>query len=427
MERNGKKMERLIWLSDIRDEYILDAAAWKPQKQEIRKWERQLAHSSMQQADQEKKDQTPKKLLFLLGTAAAAAALFGIGIFTLRPNGNGPLKDPVYLGQTTEETGEPETKEQESEASRTEHESGSKPDETENGTAIRVTADIGEKGSREETVAYQESGPSMAETVDSNGSDTPGSANDPTASASQPGNTTEPAGLSETPTMTISNTAVGFQVTVTAAEADTAMNDVLIESWTESNGQDDLVQDRLAGNGTIAISYVDASDHQYQLGKYIVRCTYTNQSGKKRVTEQWFFLETAAFHGDDLNPNGDDSTQTSGSAESETPSLSIINTVLGLQVTLNASVADTAMNNVLFEVWTETDGQDDLVQDRPVPEGLKAVSYVDVSDHQYLGGVYIIRCSYTNQSGQVRTVEQKTIIDTGSIAIHGEEIEPQGD
>lgn len=67
---------------------------------------------------------------------------------------------------------------------------------------------------------------------------------------------------------------------------------------------------------------------------------------------------------------------------------------------LTADVSDNAgLDSVYFPVWTEKNGQDDIVWHKASVSGRTATCYINVSSHKYEGGTYIINVYAYDTSG----------------------------
>lgn len=97
-------------------------------------------------------------------------------------------------------------------------------------------------------------------------------------------------------------------------------------------------------------------------------------------------------------------------------------TANGFQIT--AKVSDNVgVESVLFPVWSEENGQDDLVWHAAVLNGNVASCYVRISDHGSVGGTYRVNAYAFDRSGNTTGVDGGNVLirrDSGSTTVKGD-------
>ena len=209
-------------------------------------------------------------------------------------------------------------------------------------------------------------------------------------------------------------TRSGYTVTCTVASS-TAITKVLMPTWTEKNGQDDLVWHNAKvesqGNGKYKVSYtVDPKDHKNESGKYVTHIYAYNKAGKEtcyQITEDIEVPENQA--------------PVIESAE--------VTDVTRKGFKVSAKVTDDRkVNRVLAAVWTEKNGQDDLKWYTLQNEA--GLYYLDISmgEHNYeIGSVNVHVYAYDDEgkdakkellatipSNQAPTITNVTVSDVTS-------------
>ena len=169
-------------------------------------------------------------------------------------------------------------------------------------------------------------------------------------------------------------TRTGYTVTCTV-ESSTELTKVQMPTWTDANGQDDLVwhsaKIEAQGNGKYKVSYtVKISDHKNESGKYITHIYAYNKAGK---TGYYPILESINI------------------PENQAPvieSAEVIDvTAEGYTVTCRIT-DDDEVEKVLMPTWTEKNEQDDLKWYNADKSGNVYTLKVKTSNHNNEGGMY---------------------------------------
>ena len=169
-------------------------------------------------------------------------------------------------------------------------------------------------------------------------------------------------------------TRSGYTVTCTVASS-TAITKVLMPTWTEKNGQDDLVWHNAKvesqGNGKYKVSYtVDPKDHKNESGKYVTHIYAYNKAGKEtcyQITEDIEVPENQA-------PVIESAEVTDVTEEGYTVTCKITD--------------DGGVSKVMMPTWTDKNGQDDLKWYTASKNGDTYTLKVKTSNHNNEGGTY---------------------------------------
>ena len=169
-------------------------------------------------------------------------------------------------------------------------------------------------------------------------------------------------------------TRAGYTVTCTV-ESSTAITRVLMPTWTNKNGQDDLVWHNAKvesqGNGKYKVSYtVKTSDHNNEDGRYITHIYAYNSAGKEacyQITKDIEIPENQA-------PVIESAEVTDITADGYTVTCKITD--------------DGGVDRVLMPTWTDKNGQDDLRWYTANKNGNTYTLKVKTSNHNNEGGTY---------------------------------------
>ncbi|MDG4523852.1 GBS Bsp-like repeat-containing protein [Streptococcus suis] len=183
-----------------------------------------------------------------------------------------------------------------------------------------------------------------------------------------------------------------FDVHVTNVSAPRGLSKVLVPTWTESNGQDDIIYhtaDRQS-DGSYKVT-VPNSKHKYGTGKYNIHLYYRGTDGSMTYVAQ----TTTTLP----------ELKTSGNV-----SVSNVNAQSGsFDVHVTNVSAPRGLSKVLVPTWTESDGQDDIIYhtaDRQSDGSYKVT--VPNSKHKYGTGKYNIHLYYRGTDGSMTYVAQTT-------------------
>ncbi|MCK3905819.1 cell wall hydrolase, partial [Streptococcus suis] len=183
-----------------------------------------------------------------------------------------------------------------------------------------------------------------------------------------------------------------FDVHVTNVSAPRGLSKVLVPTWTESNGQDDIIYhtaDRQS-DGSYKVT-VPNSKHKYGTGKYHIHLYYRGTDGSMTYVAQ----TTTTLP----------ELKTSGNV-----SVSNVNAQSGsFDVHVTNVSAPRGLSKVLVPTWTESNGQDDIIYhtaDRQSDGSYKVT--VPKSKHKYGTGKYHIHLYYRGTDGSMTYVAQTT-------------------
>ncbi|WP_248049552.1 GBS Bsp-like repeat-containing protein [Streptococcus iners] len=183
-----------------------------------------------------------------------------------------------------------------------------------------------------------------------------------------------------------------FDVHVTNVSAPRSLSKVLVPTWTESNGQDDIIYhtaDRQS-DGSYKVT-VPNSKHKYGTGKYHIHLYYRGTDGSMTYVAQ----TTTTLP----------ELKTSGNV-----SVSNVNAQSGsFDVHVTNVSAPRGLSKVLVPTWTESNGQDDIIYhtaDRQSDGSYKVT--VPNSKHKYGTGKYHIHLYYRGTDGSMTYVAQTT-------------------
>jgi len=183
-------------------------------------------------------------------------------------------------------------------------------------------------------------------------------------------------------------TREGYTVTCTV-ESKTAITQVLMPTWTEKNGQDDLIWHKAKvetqGNGKYKVSYeVKTSDHKNESGKYVTHIYAYNSAG-----------ENVCYEIGDIEV-----------PENQAPVIekAEVTNVDRKGFKLTAKVFDDRkVEKVLAAVWTEKNGQDDLKW--YTLKNDNGLYYIDVNmdEHNYETGLVNVHVyAYDDEGKEVK-------------------------
>ncbi|MCB4993818.1 GBS Bsp-like repeat-containing protein [Streptococcus mutans] len=195
-------------------------------------------------------------------------------------------------------------------------------------------------------------------------------------------------------TIVIQNkTAQQFDVIISNVSSTQGIKEVLVPVWSEQNGQDDIVwyQATKQGEGVYKVT-IKVSDHKNNSGNYHVHLYYLLDNGEQR---------------------GVGATMTEVEAPKPVETTGIISIAnkssQGFDVLITNASSTQDIKEVLVPVWSEQNGQDDIVwyQATKQGEGVYKVA-VKVSDHKNNSGNYNIHLYYRLSTGELRVVGGKT-------------------
>ncbi|EEY79373.1 MULTISPECIES: GBS Bsp-like repeat-containing protein [Streptococcus] len=181
-----------------------------------------------------------------------------------------------------------------------------------------------------------------------------------------------------------------FDAVIRNVIAPNGLNEVLVPTWSEVNGQDDLVWHKAVkqADGSYRAT-IKSSDHKNSQGKYQVHVHYVDGSGQRR-----YVTETV--------------TEVHQSRPSGVLSIENQNQVSGtFDAVIRNVIAPNGLNEVLIPTWSEVNGQDDLIWHKAVKQADGSYrATIKSSDHKNSQGKYQVHVHYVDGSGQRRYVTE---------------------
>ena len=197
-----------------------------------------------------------------------------------------------------------------------------------------------------------------------------------------------------------------FDAVIRDVVSPNGLNEVLVPTWSEVNGQDDLVWHKAVkqADGSYRAT-IKASDHKNSQGKYLSHVYYVTATGTKE-----FVTGTATT----VHHKHSAGTLTIENNNSTTGSFDAV---------IRDVVAPNGLNEVLVPTWSEVNGQDDLVWHKAVKQADGSYrATIKASDHKnsqgkYLSHVYYVTATGTKEfvTGTATTVHQSKV--TGILTI----------
>ena len=197
-----------------------------------------------------------------------------------------------------------------------------------------------------------------------------------------------------------------FDAVIRDVVSPNGLKEVLVPTWSEVNGQDDLVWHKAVkqADGSYRAT-IKASDHKNSQGKYLSHVYYVTATGTKE-----FVTGTATT----VHHKHSAGTLT---IENNNPTTGTFDAVI------RNVVAPNGLNEVLVPTWSEVNGQDDLVWHKAVKQADGSYrATIKASDHKnsqgkYLSHVYYVTATGTKEfvTGTATTVHQSKV--TGILTI----------
>ncbi|WP_061597483.1 GBS Bsp-like repeat-containing protein [Streptococcus gordonii] len=181
-----------------------------------------------------------------------------------------------------------------------------------------------------------------------------------------------------------------FDAVIRDVVSPNGLNEVLVPTWSEVNGQDDLVWHKAVkqADGSYRAT-IKSSEHKDSQGKYQVHVHYVDGSGQRR-----YVTETV--------------TEVHQSRPSGVLSIENQNQVSGtFDAVIRNVVAPNGLKEVLIPTWSEVNGQDDLVWHKAVKQADGSYrATIKSSEHKNSQGKYQVHVHYVDGSGQRRYVTE---------------------
>ena len=181
-------------------------------------------------------------------------------------------------------------------------------------------------------------------------------------------------------------TSDGYKVTVKFS-APAGVREVLLPTWTEKNGQDDLVWHVSSfENETTASLYIKSADHKNESGQYITHVYVTDVLGR------------TVIRGIDVNVPAAEGQEDLGAPEITYTEVTDISSD-GYTV-IAAFNAPNGVAEILMPTWTDANGQDDLIWYTVEPYDEHSVYfYVQTADHNKETGAYTTHIYVKDKKG----------------------------
>ena len=208
---------------------------------------------------------------------------------------------------------------------------------------------------------------------------------------------------SGTLTVENNNTENGtFEAVVRNVVAPNGLKEVLIPTWSEANGQDDLIWHKAIrqSDGSYRAT-IKASDHKNEDGKYNVHVHFIDTNNHRTyITE----TTTEVHH---VKPSG---TLTIENNNVETGTFDAV---------IRNVVAPNGLKEVLVPAWSNENGQDDLVWHKAVRQSDGSYrATIKTSDHKNDDGKFNVHVYYVDQNNK------RTYITETTTEVH--EVKPSG-
>ena len=204
-------------------------------------------------------------------------------------------------------------------------------------------------------------------------------------------NVTVPASTSASSSLSICDVSItelsasGYRVTA-KINAPSGVSKVLMPTWTNANGQDDLVWHQASVNGDTATFYVPSSAHKGESGAYTTHIYLYDNAGKLAPLKG--VNVTVPSGANPGGSSGNNNGSGTGVLSMAIPYVTELSSN-GFRVTIQFN-APAGYKKVSTAVWTAANGQDDLVWHNMTVSGNTATCYVPVSEHKNEHGSYIV-------------------------------------
>ena len=181
-----------------------------------------------------------------------------------------------------------------------------------------------------------------------------------------------------------------FDAVIRDVVSPNGLKEVLVPTWSEVNGQDDLVWHKAVkqADGSYRAT-IKSSEHKNSQGKYQVHVHYVDGSGQRR-----YVTETV--------------TEVHQSRPSGVLSIENQNQISGtFDAVVRNVIAPNGLKEVLIPTWSEVNGQDDLIWHKAVKQADGSYrATIKSSEHKNSQGKYQVHVHYVDGSGQRRYVTE---------------------
>ena len=186
-----------------------------------------------------------------------------------------------------------------------------------------------------------------------------------------------------------------FDAVIRNVVAPTGLKEVLVPVWSNQNGQDDLIWHKAVrqSDGSYRAT-IKASDHKNDTGKYNVHVHYIDENNHRSyVTE----TVTEVKQINQIKPSG---TLTIENNNVETGTFDAV---------IRNVVAPNGLKEVLVPVWSNQNGQDDLIWHKAVRQSDGSYrATIKASDHKYDAGKYYVHVHYVDQNNRRNYITETT-------------------
>ena len=179
-----------------------------------------------------------------------------------------------------------------------------------------------------------------------------------------------------------------FDVLISDVKAPNGVASVSVPIWSDVNGQDDLVWyvATKQNDGTYKVS-VKASDHKNSTGKYNIHLYYNQLNGKQIGVTATTTEVTIGKRPEELRPSG------KLSIENKNDQTGTFDAVI------RNVVAPTGLKEVLVPVWSNQNGQDDLIWHKAVRQSDGSYrATIKASDHKNDSGKYNVHVHFIDSN-----------------------------
>ncbi|HEM2768678.1 TPA: GBS Bsp-like repeat-containing protein [Streptococcus suis] len=200
--------------------------------------------------------------------------------------------------------------------------------------------------------------------------------------------------------------AGSFEVKISDIVAPKGIAKVLVPTWTESGGQDDIVWHEASrqSDGSY-LARINKTQHKYESGKYISHVYYRGHDGSMTA------IGGTSVELPELKPTGTITIENRNDAQG----------TFDVRVT-NVS-SPRGLDKVYVPTWTESGGQDDIVWHEASRQSDGSyLARINKTQHKYESGKYISHIYYRGHDGSMTaiggaSVELPELKPTGTITI----------
>ena len=183
-----------------------------------------------------------------------------------------------------------------------------------------------------------------------------------------------------------------FDAVIRNVVAPNGLKEVLVPTWSNKNGQDDLIWHKAVrqSDGSYRAT-IKTSDHKNDDGKYNVHVYYVDQNNQKT------YITKTTTEVREVKPSG-------------TVTIENNNTVTGtFDAVIRNVVAPTGLKEVLIPTWSDSNGPDDLVWHKAVRQSDGSYrATIKASDHKNEDGKYNVHVYYVDQTNQRNYITETT-------------------